>query len=133
MVKSVERTEFQEALQALIDRGDLDLRERRSIYYPLKLTKQFEDTYIDFLTHDARSTNALKRGEIMNFGDLIENWDNLKTIRNLGDRSYKVIRNAFINAYYQSLSVDGKAKFLADIIELNSKPEKDLVEAQNEV
>lgn len=113
-------TEFEEALQALIDRGDLDLRSKKMIHYPLHFTKEFEESSIVELTEDVRTLNALRRYGIMQFKDLVEHWYDLPRIKNLGARSVAVARVSLIDKYYKSLDADGKAKFLGKIIELNN-------------
>ena len=88
---------------------------------PLSLISPFfECMIIDELTDDTRSINALKRAGIFNFAELIERWDDIDKIRNLGAKSFKLIRNALVEKYYQSLDVNGKARFIADFIKLNT-------------
>lgn len=119
MSKENERTEFQEALQALIDRGDLNLEGRHRISYPMTIPTLFEAESIDIVTQDVRSLNAMRRADIHTVGDLIQRWDTLNKLRNVGTKTLKNIRNSFMNAYYCSLSVDDRAKFLGKIIQMN--------------
>lgn len=114
-------SEFQTALQTLIDLGKLDLRERKTIHYPMHFTKEFEDKYIEELTEDNRTLNALRRFGIRSFGDLIEHWNDVGRIKNMGKKSLALAHNSLMDKYYDSLDTDGKAKFLKDIIDINSK------------
>lgn len=114
------KTEFQEALQALIDRGDLDLRNKKTIHYPMHFNEDFENRLIEELTDDVRTLNALRRSAIMTFKDLIEKWYELGKIRNMGSRSVAVARNSLMDKYYKSLDVNEKAKFLGEIIKINN-------------
>ena len=119
MAKETKMTEFQEALQALIDRGDLNLEGRHRISYPMSIPTAFEAESIDVITQDVRSLNAMRRADIFTIGDLIERWDSLNRLRNVGDKTLKNIRNSLMNTYYCSLSTDDKAKFLGKIIQMN--------------
>ena len=116
------RTEFQDMIEALVMRGDLNLEHRRNIHYPMHFTKEFEDRYIEELTDDNRTLNALRRFGCRYFSDLIEHWDEIGKVKNMGTKSIALAHNALIDKYYQSLDVEGKAKFLGEIIKLNNQP-----------
>ena len=114
------KTELQEALQALIDYGYLDLRERKEIHYPIHYSNIFASDIVELIVQDNRALNGLKRAGVFNVNDLITNWDRLDKVRNIGKKSLSVIRNTFMNYYYCSLDTEGKAKFLAEVIRLNT-------------
>ena len=124
------KTEFQNAIQALITRGDLNLEHRKMIHYPMHFTKEFENRHIVELTEDTRTLNALRRFGCESFKDVIENWDEICRVRNMGAKSVAIAHNSLLDKYYQSLDVDGKAKFLEEIIKLNNKPVEELEEVE---
>ena len=117
-----ERTELQEMIEVLVMRGDLNLENRRNIHYPMRFTKEFEDKYIEELTDDNRTLNALRRFGCKHFSDLIEHWNDVSRVKNMGTKSIALAHNALLDKYYQSLDVEGKAKFLGEIIRINNKP-----------
>ena len=116
------RTELQDVIEALVMRGDLNLEHRKTIHYPMHFTKEFEDRYIEELTDDNRTLNALRRFGCKHFSDLIEHWNDVSRVKNMGTKSIALAHNALLDKYYQSLDVEGKAKFLGEIIKINNQP-----------
>lgn len=113
------KTEFQEMLQTAIDAGWLDLRNRQDIVYPMKITADFRNNFIEDLTDDNRTLNALRRVGVRCFGDLIDKWDELSRVRNMGAKSVAIAHNSLMDRYYQSLNTEEKAKFIKDIVDSN--------------
>ena len=53
-----------------------------------------ENEPVDVLSLDTRSSNGLKRAGINTIGQLLDNWNNIGRIRNLGAESVKLIHAA---------------------------------------
>lgn len=119
--KENNRTEFQDALQALVDGGALDISKIKKLDYHLHYSDEFANIDIEAITQDNRAINALHRAGVFNLGGLIEKWDTLDKLRNVGKRTVGVVRNSLINYYYCSLGTpEKKAKFLKEIVDLNA-------------
>ena len=58
-----------------------------NFHYPAAL----DDQPVDVLQLDTRSSNGLKRAKIETIGQLLDQWDKLGKIRNLGVESVKLI------------------------------------------
>ena len=114
------RTEFQEALQALVDGGALDISKIKSLSYHIHYKDDFANMDIEAITQDNRAINAMHRAEIFTLGQLIEKWDALDRIRNVGKRTVMLVRNSFMNYYFCSMTVEKKAAFLKEIVDLNT-------------
>ena len=131
MGKEVGTTELQEILQELIDRGVLDLRQRKTIQFPCSFKKGFEEVTIEEITQDQRALNAMKRAGIMSAGALIEKFDDIGRLRNVGKKTVALLRVGLIDAYYRYLdTADKKAQFLKQVIEMNSGKLDPVVEAE---
>lgn len=119
--KENNRTEFQDVLQALVDGGALDITKRKKLDYHLHYSDEFANMDIEAITSDNRAVNALHRAGIATLGQLVEKWDTLDKLRNVGKRTVSVVRNSFMNYYYISLETpEKKAKFLKEIVDLNA-------------
>lgn len=118
--KANNRTEFQDAIQALVDGGALDITKLKKLDYHIHYNNDFANIDIEAITQDNRAINAMHRAEIFTLGQLIEKWDALDRIRNVGKRTVMLVRNSFMNYYYNSMNVEKKAKFLKEIVDLNT-------------
>lgn len=76
---------------------------------------------IDELSLSVRSHNALRRAGIATLGDLIErlNEGDLKSIRNLGAKSFSEIQTKMLQFGFDRLTEAEKAKFFADLLDNN--------------
>lgn len=68
-----------------------------NFHYPAAL----DDQPVDVLQLDTRSSNGLKRAKIETIGQLLDNWDKLDKIRNLGVESVKWIHAAAFARMYE--------------------------------
>lgn len=80
------------------------------------------DSTIEELALSVRSYNALRRANISTLGDLVEilNKGGIKTIRNLGVKSFREIQTKMLVYGFERLSDNAKIKFFNDLIEDNS-------------
>ena len=77
---------------------------------------------IDDLVLSVRSYNALRRANITTIGDLIErlNEGGLKTVRNLGVKSFSEIQTKIMVYGFEQLSEKEKAAFFDYLVEHNT-------------
>ena len=80
------------------------------------------NTSIEDLVLSVRSYNALRRANITTLGDLIErlNEGGLKTVRNLGAKSFSEIQTKFMVYGFEQLSENEKAAFFDYLVENNT-------------
>lgn len=80
------------------------------------------DTSIDVLVLSVRSYNALRRANVSTLGDLIErlNEGGLKSIRNLGVKSYSEIQTKMLVYGFSQLSEKEKYSFFYNVVENNT-------------
>lgn len=120
-VKKAPKSELQAILQTLIDAGKLDLRKRKTIQFPCHFTKDFEDTSIEYVTNDTRAINAMKRAQIMTTGQLIERFEEIPRLRNVGTKTVTLLRRSLMDYYYESLEdADKKAAWIKQIVDMNN-------------
>ena len=77
---------------------------------------------IDELSLSVRSHNALRRAGIATLGDLIAilNEGNLKSVRNLGAKSYSEIQSTMLHFGYDRLSDNEKIRFFTELVDDNT-------------
>lgn len=77
---------------------------------------------IDELALSVRSYNALRRANVSTLGDLIEklNEGNLKSIRNLGTKSFSEIQTKMLVFGFDQLSEKEKIEFFLHLAENNT-------------
>ena len=77
---------------------------------------------IDDLVLSVRSYNALRRANITTIGDLIErlNEGGLKTVRNLGAKSFSEIQTKIMVYGFEQLSEKEKVEFFNYLVENNT-------------
>lgn len=80
------------------------------------------DTSIDVLVLSVRSYNALRRANVSTLGDLIErlNEGGLKSIRNLGVKSYSEIQTKMLVYGFSQLSEKEKYSFFYNVVDNNT-------------
>ena len=76
---------------------------------------------IDILNLSVRSYNALMRSEISTIGQLIDgmNQGNIRSIRNLGEKSYREIQTKLLVYGFERLSEKEKETFYSQLVEEN--------------
>ena len=89
----------------------------------LGFTQKVCDASIDEIALSVRGYNVLKRSNINTLGELIEmlNEKDIKSLRNLGEKTAREIKSKIINYGYESLSEYDKKAFLLEVVELNTK------------
>lgn len=80
------------------------------------------DTTIDDLVLSVRSHNALRRANIATIGDLVErlNEGGLKSVRNLGVKSFSEIQTKILVYGFEQLSEKEKHTFFNYLVENNT-------------
>lgn len=80
------------------------------------------DASIEELVLSVRSYNALRRANVSTLGDLIErlNEGGLKSIRNLGAKSYSEIQTKMLVYGFERLSEREKSEFFYNLVENNT-------------
>lgn len=92
---------------------------KKSVKFPI-----YEDIYEDSikgLPVGEREMNGLKRAHIETIGDLVNAWDRLSKIRNVGAKTVAKIRYATCQYVFESLTDNRKTIYLQRIIDLNQK------------
>ena len=94
----------------------------KNIHVNVDFTKTACEASIDELTLSVRSNNALRRSGIATIGELITrlNEGDLKSIRNLGNKSVNEIKTKVLVFGFDQLSEKGKMAFLYDLVENNT-------------
>ena len=103
----------------------VDLHERKGgkFFFPMYVSKQVSETSIEALDLSPRPYNSLRRVGINSIGDLAEaaaGGDMLKRIRNCGTKSVREIQESLFVYQYGILSPERQAKFLKDVVEMNT-------------
>lgn len=94
----------------------------RDIKVNIGFSKSACDASIEELVLSVRSYNALRRANISTLGDLIEklNEGGLKSIRNLGVKSYREIQTKMLVYGFEHLSEKEKYVFFEYLVENNT-------------
>ena len=94
----------------------------KNIKINIGFSKSAYDTTIDDLVLSVRSHNALRRANIATIGDLVErlNEGGLKSIRNLGVKSFSEIQTKILVYGFEQLSEKEKHTFLNYLVENNT-------------
>ena len=117
------RDEFLDAIKVLVAAGHINIEKIREIRFPLHYPASMEEITVEELTEDNRSINALKREGIMNVKQLLEKWDDLRKLRNVGVKTKNIIKQSLMGCYYSNLNTEQRAEWLKEIVELNKIPE----------
>lgn len=93
----------------------------RDIKVNIGFSKSACDASIEELALSVRSYNALRRANVSTLGDLIEklNEGGLKSIRNLGVKSYREIQTKMLVYGFERLSEKEKYAFFNYVVENN--------------
>ena len=93
----------------------------KNIKVNVGFSKSACDASIEELVLSVRSYNALRRANVTTLGDLIErlNEGGLKSIRNLGVKSYSEIQTKMLVYGYERLSEREKSEFFYNVVENN--------------
>lgn len=94
----------------------------KNIKVNVGFSKSACDASIEELVLSVRSYNALRRANISTLGDLIErlNESGLKSIRNLGAKSYSEIQTKMLVYGFERLSEREKSEFFYNLVENNT-------------
>ncbi len=94
----------------------------KNIKVNVGFSKSACDASIEELVLSVRSYNALRRANVSTLGDLIErlNEGGLKSIRNLGVKSFREIQTKMLVYGFDQLSENGKYAFFNYIVENNT-------------
>ena len=90
--------------------------------FPIYITEKLRETDLEALDLSVRSSNCLHRAGYSTIGELvekIETFDDLKRIRNCGDKSVKEIMEKLFCYQYCQLDTPQKIKYINKMIELN--------------
>lgn len=87
--------------------------------FPLTFKKEFKEEKIEIMQLSVRAGNSLKRGNIFTIGSLLERFDSLQKLRNCGESTVKEIKNAFLQAWYETLEPEEVTEFWNEFIKEN--------------
>ena len=90
--------------------------------FPIYLNSRLYETDIETLELSARASNCLHRAGFATIGELVEaidSFDDLKKIRNCGDKSVKEIMQKLFCYQYSLLDTTKKIKYINKILALN--------------
>ena len=90
--------------------------------FPIYLNSRLYETDIETLELSARASNCLHRAGFATIGELVEaidSFDDLKKIRNCGDKSVKEIMQKLFCYQYSQLDTTKKIKYINKILALN--------------
>ena len=93
---------------------------KRKVLIPIK--KCVYDRHLDVIEFSARTHNALKRNNLMTFGDIldyIESGNKLNKVRNLGVNSMTEFCEKMLNYNFDLLNADEKVDFLVTFVAEN--------------
>lgn len=90
--------------------------------FPVYITDKLRETEIEALELSVRSSNCLHRAGYRTIGELVESietFDDLKRIRNCGEKSVREIMEQLFCYQYCQLDASKKVKYIHKILELN--------------
>lgn len=87
---------------------------------PFRISEATESKDIEILALSPRSNNSLKRNHIDTVGQIMERFDDLNSLRNVGAVSIKEIRRKTAEFLYESMSVNNRKFFWRKFISLNN-------------
>ena len=90
--------------------------------FPIYLNSKLHETDIEALELSVRSSNCLHRAGFSTIGDLVESidsFDDLRKIRNCGEKSIKEIMQKLFCYQYSQLDTTKKIKYINKILALN--------------
>ena len=115
---------FQEmvSLVPTINFSELKKLSEGKLRFPIYLNNKLYETDIDALELSVRASNCLHRAGFSTIGDLVESidsFDDLRKIRNCGEKSVKEIMQKIFCYQYSQLDGAKKVKFVYKILALN--------------
>lgn len=90
--------------------------------FPMYITDKLRNTEIEALELSVRSSNCLHRAGYKTIGELVESietFEDLKRIRNCGDKSVREIMEQLFCYQYCQLDTSQKVKYIHKVLELN--------------
>lgn len=89
--------------------------DRKNFRFVLRGTQKFDNEDIaDLVPLSTRSANALYRNNIFTVGQLMDSWNLIGSLKNVGKKSVKEIKTGLIAWYYAQLSEEGRKQFWRD-------------------
>lgn len=104
-------TEFQRDLETIIENTSVAANE---ITFHMRHFDRIENTGVESLCLDTRGFHGLKRHKIDLVGDVVDSWEKLRTLNQVGETTVKRIKNAVLAMYYSTLDIDEKKEFWRD-------------------
>ena len=101
---------------------EIKKRNEGKFRFPIYLTEDMKNTEIEMLQLSVRSNNCLRRAGINTIGDFLECVsceEDLKKIRNCGDKSVKEIMQKVFCWQYEMIGEDIQKLFVENVIKLN--------------
>ena len=100
------------------------LKEKRGskFLFPIYLNKSINETDLEMLNLSTRSNNCLRRAGFVTVGDVVSNIngrEDLKRIRNCGNKCVDEIMEQLFCYQYGTLSGEKKDRFIKRVLELN--------------
>ena len=109
-VKSV--SNFTVDLNKIIENADIMIGTHQT--FNMRYYNRIKDMEIGALELTPRSYNCLARAKITKVRQVVDGWDELPKIRQMGLVSVKEIKNAVLALYYDTLSTEEKTQFWKD-------------------
>ena len=97
-------------------------KKRGRLRFPVYITDKLRETEIEALELSVRSSNCLHRAGYRTIGELVESietFDDLKRIRNCGEKSVREIMEQLFCYQYCQLDASKKVKYIHKVLELN--------------
>ena len=115
---------FDEMVTLVPNANIYEIKKNRDgkIRFPIYINEKLKTTDLDALMLSVRANNCLHRAGYRTIGDVVESIDsfeNLKNIRNCGDKSIREITEKVFCYQYSQLDASKKIKFIHRGLELN--------------
>ena len=105
-----------------VDWNEIRKRKHGRLRFPMYINEKMKATDLEALELSVRSEHCLHRANYKTIGDLVEGIncrEDLKKIRNCGDKSVDEIMDKLFCYQYEQLSGQRKARFIVRLVELN--------------
>lgn len=106
-----------------VKNGVLELLREFTVYPSVPYKERMNDLPIYELNLSVRASNGLMRAGVHSFGrlaQLIESDTGIMSVRNLGAKSVKEIKEAFLMECYSRLMPYEKAEFWQEVLDMNA-------------
>ena len=87
---------------------------------PFRISETTEKKDIDILILSPRSNNSLKRNHVDTIGQIVERFNDLGALRNIGTISVREIRRKTAEFLYEAMSVNNRKAFWREFLTLNN-------------